>query len=576
LPAARPQDAAEVLAILQRKPLRKTPLIALALLIIAGFTPAVREPILEHLRPANVRLAILPPAGPEDTTAIGSQVLQNVSERVQRLRSGGAMAAVTSSADMLNRNVHTVEQAREVLHATHVLQMTLRRDGDELEVKASVIELATQAHLREFSARYTPEIAVDMPKALAGVVSSALRLRGDTASEVISPAARASYERAQYSLDRDRSSRDRYSSDQALTLFKEAALLDPHSPLPLAGLAEAQMQKFRVTKQQHYLDDARESLHKAEALDPDSVSVHLAAGLLNRTTGQYGRALEDYQRVQEIEPRNIDALLRSALIYDTQNMPDKAIENCQKAIKFEPDSSRPYQFLGTIYYHRGRYLLAAEQFQKAIDRDHGLADAYINLGAAMSDLGREAEAEKALLTSLTIRETARALNSLGAIREHQGRDAEAAGYYQRAVAIEPGDTIDWLNLGNAERWQGHSVEARAAFRKVKDLALVELQQNPQSGYIRAFVAYAKLRLGDNAAAEEEIGQALHSAAGDSQVIHFAALIYDALGQRGRAIDVLGGSTPEGIREINRDRDLKDLRQDPRFLRLMAKTPEGGH
>jgi tetratricopeptide (TPR) repeat protein/TolB-like protein len=575
-PAARPQDAAEVQAILQRKPLRKTPLIALALLIIAGFTPAVREPILEHLRPANVRLAILPPAGPEDTTAIGSQVLQNVSERVQRLRSGGAMVAVTSSADMLSRNVHTVEQAREVLHATHVLQMTLRRDGDELEVKASVIELATQAHLREFSARYTPEIAVDMPKALAGVVSSALRLRGDTASEVISPAARASYERAQYSLDRDRSSRDRYSSDQALTLFKEAALLDPHSPLPLAGLAEAQMQKFRVTKQQHYLDDARESLHKAEALDPDSVSVHLAAGLLNRTTGQYGRALEDYQRVQEIEPRNIDALLRSALIYDTQNMPDKAIENCQKAIKFEPGSSRPYQFLGTIYYHRGRYLLAAEQFQKAIDRDHGLADAYINLGAAMSDLGREAEAEKALLTSLTIRETARALNSLGAIREHQGRDAEAAGYYQRAVAIEPGDTIDWLNLGNAERWQGHSVEARAAFRKVKDLALVELQQNPHSGYIRAFVAYAKLRLGDNAAAEEEIGQALHSAAGDSQVIHFAALIYDALGQRGRAIDVLGGSTPEGIREINRDRDLKDLRQDPRFIRLMVKTSEGGH
>jgi tetratricopeptide (TPR) repeat protein len=539
-----------------------------ALLIIAGLTPAVREPLLEHLRPANIRLAILPPAGPEDTTTIGSQVLQNVSERIRHMRSGGAMLAVTSSADMLSKHVHTAEQAREILHATHVLQVTLRRDGNELEVKASLIELANQAHLREFTGRYAPEIAEDMPRALAGLVSAALRLRGDSASDVISPAARVPYDRALYFLKRDLN-----SFDQALPLFKEASLLDTHSPLPWAGLAEAQILKFYGTKQQQYLDGARESLHQAETLAPDAVRVHLAAGLLNQTTGQYGRALEDYQRVEEIEPGNVEALLRSARIYDAQNMLDKAIENYQNAIKFEPGSSTPYQHLGAFYYHRGKYLLAAEQFQKAIDRDHQLADAYTNLGAAMSDLGRQAEAERAFLTSLTIRETARPLNGLGAIRDDQGRDAEAAGYYQRAVAIAPGNTIYWLNLGNSEQRLGHLVEARAAFRKVKDLALVELQQNPHSGYIRAFVAYAKLRLGDNAAAEEEISQALQSAAGNGQVIHVAVLIYDALGKRDRAIEVLSGSTPEGLREIDRDRDLTSLRQDPRFVQLMAKTQE---
>jgi tetratricopeptide (TPR) repeat protein len=141
------------------------------------------------------------------------------------------------------------------------------------------------------------------------------------------------------------------------------------------------------------------------------------------------------------------------------------------------------------------------------------------------------------------------------------------------VAIAPGNTIYWLNLGNSEQRLGHLVEARAAFRKVKDLALVELQQNPHRGYIRAFVAYAKLRLGDNAAAEEEISQALQSAAGNGQVIHVAVLIYDALGKRDRAIEVLSGSTPEGLREIDRDRDLTSLRQDPRFVQLMAKTQE---
>jgi serine/threonine-protein kinase len=571
-PSARPRDADEVLARLQKKPARKTPLIALGLLlvlVIAGLVPAVREPLLEHLRPAKVRLAILPATGLEDTATIGETVLQNVSERAKRLRSGGAIVAVISSAEMLKKDVHTAEQAREIFHATHVLQLTLRRNGNQLEAKAFVIDLSTQAHLREFAARYSPEIAEAMPQALAGVVSIALRLQGDTGADVIFPTAKASYDRG---VDLSK----RASYDQAVASFKEASLLDSHSPWPLAGLAEAQIRKFHGTKEQRYLEDARQSLSQAEVLNPDSVPVHLAAGLLNQTTGQYGKALEDYQRVQEIEPRNIAALLRSAAIYDAQNMFDKAIENCQKATKFEPSAATPYLHLGALYYYHGKYLLAAEQFQKAVDRDHLLVDAYINLGAVMSDLGREAEAEQALLTSLTIRETDTALSNLGAIRAQQGRDAEAAEYYQRAVAMEPGNYIDWLNLGDSERRLGRLAEARAAFRKVKDLSLSELQQNPRNGHLRAFVAYAEARLGHKAAAEEEISEALHSATGNSQVIHFAVLIYDALGQRGRAIEVLRGSTPEGIREIDHDRDLAILRQDPRFLQLIAKTQEDGH
>ncbi|HWZ45142.1 MAG TPA: protein kinase [Candidatus Saccharimonadales bacterium] len=570
-PSGRPQDATEVLAILQRQPFRKTPLIAVTLLAIAGLTPAVRQPLLDYLRPAKVRLAILPAAGPEDTAPISSGILQSAGERIKRLRSGGVLVAVKSSEDVLNANIHTIEQARDGLQATHVLQVTFHRDGAELAVKASVIEVATQAHLQELTARYAPEIAGDIPRALAGAVSAGLRLRSDAVAAGISAAARAPYDRAQYFLQRDLD-----SADQALPLFKEASLLDPHSPLPLAGEVEAQVLKFYGTKLQHYLDDARLTLHQAESLDPDSVSVHLAAGLLNQTNGQYGKALEDYQRVQEIDPRNLDALLRSAGVYDAQNLLDKAIENCQKAIQSDPGSPKPYQHLGAFYYRRGKYLQAAEQFQKAIDRDHGLADAYTNLGAVMSDMGREAEAEKAFLTSLKIREAARSLNGLGAIRDNQARDAEAAGYYRRAVTIEPGNTVYWLNLGNSEYRQGHLVEAQAAFRKVKDLALVELQQNPHRGYIRAFVAYAKLRLGDYAGAEEEISQALHSSAGNGQVVQVAVLIYDALGKRDRAIDILSGSTPDVLGEIDRDRDLADFRQDLRFRQLMAKPQDGRH
>src|SRR5207249_617730 len=107
------------------------------------------------------------------------------------------------------------------LHATHVLQVALHRDGNNLEVKASVIEVATQTHVREFSGSYSPDIAEDAPKALAGVVSAALHLHRDIAADAISPAAKTSCERGLYLLRRDK-----YSYEQALSLFKEAALSD--------------------------------------------------------------------------------------------------------------------------------------------------------------------------------------------------------------------------------------------------------------------------------------------------------------------------------------------------------------
>ncbi len=573
-PSTRPQDAAEVLARFQRKPFRKVSLVAVvlvSLLILAGFIPRVREPLLDMMRPAKVRLVVAPASSSEEMDATSRRILQNASGLIRPLRSGGAKVVVTPPEKVLNGNVITPKQAKSHFHATHILRVSVRREQNELEVRASVIDLGTQGSIREFSARYAPETAEDIPKALAGLVSATLRLQGDLASEPISPAAKRLYDQGM-----DLLRKNSYSYDQAFSLFTEAARLNPHSPLPLAGISEAKIQKFHGTKQQLYLDEAQEALSRAEALNPDSVAVHLASGLLYRTNGQYGKALDDYQRVLEIQPANVSALVRSAVIYNAQNMLDKAIENCQKAIQFEPDAPLLYQQLGSFYYYQGKYLLAAEQFQKAVERDHTLADSYASLGAVLNDLGRQAEAEQALLQSLKIRETALALSNLGLIRERQGRDAEAAGYYQKAAALEPGNYIDWLNLGDSERRLGRLAEARAAFRKVKELALVQLHQNPQTGHLRAVVAYAELRLGHNSAAEEEINEALHSAPGNSQVIYLAVLIYETLGQRNQTIDVLKGSTPEGIREIEHERDLAALQQDPRFLQLVAKAQEGGH
>ena len=334
-PAARPSDAAEIIDALEKNLLRKENLLASALvgsvlLAAASQVPQIHDWLVEHIWPSppNIRLAILPLAGlAEDKRLVGDGVLNDVSDRIAHLRSGNRTVVVIPPTETLGNHVQTPEQAAQILHATHALETSVRREGEEFVAQSTVVDLSTHAQLRDFTGRYSPTRLGTMPRALAGEVSLALRLQGAAVPEVISAEATSSYDRGLYFLRRDD-----LSFDGAISMFEEAARLDPRSPLPLAGLAEAEIGKFSATKKKSYLEDAQQYLQAAESLNPDSVSVRLAAGLLNQTTGMYEKALEDYQRVQELEPSNIDALLRLASVYDNLDMSDKAVAAYRKAI----------------------------------------------------------------------------------------------------------------------------------------------------------------------------------------------------------------------------------------------------
>ena len=56
------------------------------------------------------------------------------------------------------------------------------------------------------------------------------------------------------------------------------------------------------------------------------------------------------------------------------------------------------------------------------------------------------------------------LRDLGALLASQGRDRQARGEFQRAIAMDPGDAAAWLNLGNLERRAGRNPRALDAYR----------------------------------------------------------------------------------------------------------------
>ena len=571
-PALRTSDAREVIATLKKKPIRKAPFVAAALVLLSVLVvPRVREWLSDLFwPPPNVRLAILPAEGGANGAGISGGMLQDVSDRIGQMTSKHRRVVVIPPLEVQEKHILTSEQARDVLHATHVLQIKLKSEGEELAAQGAVIDLATQAPLREFTGRYSPATVGNMPAAFAGAVSLALGLHSPATPETISPQATPAYDRGLYQLRKDEA-----SFDEAIASFGEAARLDPRSPLPLAGLVEAKVMKFEQADKPDTLDDARRDLDAAESLNPDSPRVRLAAGQLKKTAGQYEDALDDYRSVLAHDPQDAEALRRIAEVYDKLKMPAQAIAAYQKAIELDPDYYAGYHGLGVFYYYHGDYTQAAEQFQKSIERAPGLFDEYTNLGAALDDLGRETEAEKALLTSLKLQETPRALNSMGAMRAYQKRDEEAAAYYKRAVAMDPGNFIYLENLADSERRLGRLHDANASYRKAMDIALLALEQDPRTGSARGYVAYISARLGDRKRAKNEIAQALQMSRGETKVIRNAVLTYEALGERERAIQVLHGAKPELLQELARQPDLSDFRNDSRFKQLEAENSKGG-
>jgi eukaryotic-like serine/threonine-protein kinase len=568
--SARPGDAKQVIARIEKRPMRKAPLVVAVALAIAALTPSIRERVIDLFQPANMRLAILPMQGPTEATVIGEGALQDVSDRIRHMPSARRTLVVISPAEELKNSVQTPEQASKVLHATHALQTQVHREGDEYVAEAAVIDLSTMAHVGDFSGRYSRATVGALPAALAGEVSLALRLHSPAVAETLSSEATPPYDKGLYLLRND----DQTYED-AIALFREAARLDPRSPLPPAAMVEALVVKFDNTKDRSCLQEAQQALREAESLNPDSARVRFAGGHLNQTAGQYEKALQDYHRVQDLEPGNIDVLLKIASVYFGADMPDRAIENYRKAIALDPAYYKSYDQFGSFYYYRSNYSEAAEQFQKTIDRAPGNFVAYSNLGAALMDLGNFDEAEAALLKSLELRETAPALNNMGATRAYQGRDAEAVKYYERAIALDPNDYVYLENLADCYRRLGRGEAARNSYRKSMALALVELGENPTLGYPRGFVAYCAARLGNVGRAEVEISQALKSSPSDHKVIENAVLTYEALQQRDKAIIALGGASPELFHQLERHPDLADLRRDPRFQELGAQIGKEG-
>ena len=118
--------------------------------------------------------------------------------------------------------------AKDRLGASHVLRGTVTRSGDQLIVRATVVDTTTKVAMREWEAQYPATDAAEVATGLSGLVAATFKLPRQTDAEEISPAAYAAFAEGSAALRRGTA-----SADTAIAAFDRAVALE--SPLRAAA-----------------------------------------------------------------------------------------------------------------------------------------------------------------------------------------------------------------------------------------------------------------------------------------------------------------------------------------------------
>jgi tetratricopeptide (TPR) repeat protein len=155
--------------------------------------------------------------------------------------------------------------------------------------------------------------------------------------------------------------------------------------------------------------------------------------------------------------------------------------------------------------------------------------------------------------------------------EHKYPDAVEA--YKKSTEINPTDADTWAAYGDAAHYvQGIADVSVDAYTKAVGIREKELAIRPHDGSLKAEIASCRVYT-DNKRALREIRTALRLSPNDGRVQILAARVYEQSGMRDKAIAAVETAIRLGysVEEIQRWPRLENLRQDPRYKRIIAST-----
>jgi tetratricopeptide (TPR) repeat protein len=363
---------------------------------------------------------------------------------------------------------------------------------------------------------------------------------------------------------------DKNRVDIAVRAFERAKDLDRNYAPAYASLGEAYWAKYQGTKEAVWVALARDSCERADEINRDSAEAKICLGTVDLGTGQFERAIGDFEKALQIEPTNDAAILGLASGYDGRGDHAAAESTFQKAIQAKPNYYLGYVRLGQFYVRRGRYADATQQFQKEIALVPNSEQAYSRMGGAYIYLNRYEDAITVLRKAIELRPTAASYSNLASSYFGLRRFDEAVAALEQAVKIVPHDYRIVGNLGRAYFWSTNQ-RSRAAeiYQQAIALALDDLAINPKNADAHTLLARYYAMSGKKTESLNHLNDALKLRPADAEIEAIGAVVYNQFGDRKAALQSLKKALALGwsVKSIKNEIEFDNLRTEPEFLKL---------
>ena len=330
----------------------------------------------------------------------------------------------------------TATEVGQQLGASHVLEGSLRRAGQQLRITGRLVE--TRTGHSTWAERYDrkmedvfaiqDEIAQNIAQALE-VMLADKKTSAKRRDENPDVRAYDYYLKGRQYFHQFRAQ----GFESARQMFARAIVLDANYARAFAGVADCSSYiylYFDATEAN--LEEAEISSRKAVELDPDLAEAHVSRALAVSLSEDYAEAEREFE----------------------------------KAIELNPNLYEAYYFYARTLYSQGKLAEAVEQFAKAFEVNPEEYQAPYFMAQALKSIGREEEAHAAYAESLEIirrhiemhPDDPRALYLGAGALIDIGEPVKAALWLERSLAVDPDDpgvlynvACGYAELGETER-----------------------------------------------------------------------------------------------------------------------------
>ncbi|MGH8274798.1 MAG: winged helix-turn-helix domain-containing tetratricopeptide repeat protein, partial [Gammaproteobacteria bacterium] len=323
---------------------------------------------------------------------------------------GGFRVISRTSTESYTSRPGNLKRVTQQLGATTVLEGSVQKAGDRVQVNVQLIDARTDTHIWAETYSRTLEDVFEVEGNVATQVAAALeaKLLPAEAARLTQPLTRdpqayllflKANHYANQTSDRANVKDPTAAVTRAIALYRQAIARDPHFALAYAHLSllESYAYWFEIDPTPHRIADAERTAKRALALELDLPQAHLAMGYVEYYGHRnYAAALSQFKQAAQNLPHNADVIGAMAYIHRRQGKWQQSLAGLAQAARLDPRNPRWPNENGLTLMALRRYGEAIQQFDQALAIEPDDYDAATHKIAALFLMDEPEQARRAL------------------------------------------------------------------------------------------------------------------------------------------------------------------------------------